>query len=63
MEQFLGVGVLFYKGGVLLVWYPKEGWTFCSCQILKINIISIIVSDELQDIQQCYLVLEVSMGE
>ena len=49
--------------GIWLVWGPKEGLNFCSCHIAKIKLHSIIVSEYLLKLRQCYLVWEIYLGD
>ena len=57
-------GVILFKQGVIwLVWELKEVWHFCSCYIEQIKFISIIVSEDTLDLQQCSLGWHFSMGD
>ena len=51
---------LLVQGGIWLVWEPQEDWHFCSCHIVKIKIISIIVSGDSLKLYQCSLGWEFS---
>ena len=55
--------LLFIQVCILLVWEPKEGWHFCSCNIEKIKLLSRIFSEDPLNIHKCYLGWVVSMGD
>ena len=53
----------FLQRGIWFEWDLKEGWHFCSCHISQIRLLSRILSKNLKNPHECYLVWEVSLGD